>query len=199
MNKSSTAVLAAIVALAVSVSFPLLFPQKAKEIATNTLGAIPGTSVDGNYFSIGGVEYYHYKTAIIASSTVPCYVKPNPFGAATTSIEMASMQVNTNGLGAFAIDLSTTTSAGGWATTSPALARSFAFAAAPVRPFIYQQATTTTLLTIGRSVGSINDDGAATNVFVKPGEGLTFRVATGTPGTFTSYATGVCEVVLRKL
>ena len=187
------------VALVVSIGYATLFPQQAKQVATNVLGAIPGTSVDGNYFAIGGVEYYHFKTNIAASSTVPCYVRPNPFGSATTSVEMASFQPTAGTNGAFTFDFATTTSAGGYGTSTPALARAVSVAAVPTRPFVYALATTTTAFTIGRAVGVDASDGSMSNVFVKPGEGLVFRIATGTPGTIAVPLTGTCEVVLRKL
>lgn len=161
-------------------------------------GSVTGPAVDGQYFTIGGMDYYHFRMPITASSTVPCYVPSNRFGAATSTIVSASLTANTNGLGAVTLDFSTTTSAGGFGTSSPALERAFSIAAVPTQPFIWGLASTTNTLVIGLSVGS-GFNGGTSGVFVRPGEGLTFRVATGTPGTFTSFLGGTCEVVLRKL
>lgn len=166
-----------------------------------TVGAIPGNNIDGNYFTIGGVDYYHIKLPILATTTVLCRVPSNVFGAATSTLVAASLNpgTGTNPLGAITFDLSTTSSSIGHSTSSPALARGFSIAAAPAIPFIWSLATTTNTQTIGVAVGANGFDGGSSNVFIRPGEGLTFRVATGTPGTYTSFLSGTCEVTLRKL
>ena len=162
-------------------------------------GAIPGNSVDGREFTVGGVTYIYAKTSLIASSTVPCYFPPGVLGNATSTIVSASLSPTSSGLaGAVTFDFSTTTSAGGFSTSAPALAYAVPILAAPTTPFVWSLASTTNTRTIGVLNGA-SYDGEASGAFVRPGEGLTFRIATGTPRTFTTYLSGSCDVVLKKL
>ena len=205
MNKTLgiSAVVAAVVAIVVALTFSpridvdAIVAQVKAQVAN--LGAIPGNSVDGREFSVGGITYIHAKTSIIASSSVPCYFPPSVLGNSTTTLLSASMSPVSSGfVGTVTFDLSTTTGVGGYATSAPALAYGVPILGTPTTPFVWALASTTNARTIGTLVGAAYD-GEASGAFVRPGEGITFRIATGTPRTFATYLSGSCDVVLKKL
>src|SRR3990167_9839780 len=62
----------------VGFSFYPTSPNDDRPIPQDNLGAVPGNSIEGKYFTVGGVEFANVRMNAIATSSVPCVTK-NPF------------------------------------------------------------------------------------------------------------------------
>lgn len=155
-------------------------------------GAISNLSaVDSPYVKIGGNERYYYSQTMVGTSSAVCQIK-NPFNATSTLIGY-SFQVTSNGLGAQTIDVSTSTTAYG--TSSPAYVKAYSAGSGQFSVVWGRGATTTSVALIGNTGAS---QGFTHNV-IGPNEYVNTKVATATPGTFSSYYTGTCRGVFEKL
>ncbi len=218
-NNGKTILVAGITALVIA-SGLVLFLQKPSITTyvdnngkTQTVGS-SGPESPYNYQVVGGVKTYWVSQAINASSSIACaFGNPtNQFTAnglstttgATSTLTYASMRVDSNGLGSQTIDISTSTATvlGSGANVS------YAFLGSTTPSFIYAAtvgtgrsdiiwsnpiATTSTKI-IGMNYNNYDLTGRSVTM-VGPNEGVTFRIATGTPGVFaaSSYPTGMCE------
>lgn len=148
-------------------------------IPQDTLGATPGNSVEGSYFTIGGVDFAHVKTSWIATTSRVCIIK-NPFPNATSSL-VAFTARNTNTInGANTFDVGTTTHANGYgATSTPKILQGFVIANL-------------------KMTGTDGETGNKLPVLIDKRESINMtRYATGTAGT-DNY-TGVCQATFMKL
>src|SRR3990167_6546851 len=112
--------------LALVLVLGMLFPRPGPSVVEKVierLGAIPGTSVDSNYFSIGGIEFYQNGVGFTATSSVFCSFK-NPFAPATTSIDFISVSRSTSFAATTEFDISTSTTAYGSSTVALVLGKS---------------------------------------------------------------------------
>lgn len=148
-----------------------------------------------SYWSVGGIDYASVQVSLSATSSVPASI-PNPFGAATSSITSIIAQITGNGItGATQfIDISTSTTALG--TSSPALVYrasvlSGGQAFIPWQPMASSTNTTNILLPVDVASGR-------SNLILGPSENLNMKIASGTPGTFTSYYTGTFSATFMK-
>lgn len=160
----------------------------------NKLGAVSSLeNVDNPFVGIGGVNTWHKEQNMAATSSVVCAFL-NPWGA-TSTLKSFTAQATANGLGSQALYLSTSTSnTAPTSTSTPELVSAFATGAGQFSlPWNDSNATTT----IGNLLGNPNQDG--TNPFiVGPTEYVTLVMATGTPGTFSSYLSGTCDAVFQR-
>jgi hypothetical protein len=151
-------------------------------IPQENLGAVPGNEINGNYFTVGGVQFASISQSWIATTTRVCIIK-NPFKATTTLMSFTAR--NTNAVpGVNYFDIATTTHAGGYGSTSTSpILRGVTIAANS-----YQQ-------TDGVTNGSTR---ANLPVILGAKETVQFvRYATTTEGT-DNY-TGVCTATFQKL
>src|SRR3990167_9806157 len=96
------------------------FP-KVSQTVNQVLGAVPTLDgVDSPFVSVNGERSYHYSQGITATSSVVCIVDPP---IATSTLVSYRVKVRTNGIGAAqVVDISTTTAAGGYGSSTPAIA-----------------------------------------------------------------------------
>ena len=158
--------------------------------ALSNLGAVSTLdAVDNPYVSIGGVKTTFLVRQMQATSSVPCSFK-NPYAATSTLLGFTA-DITTNGIAtAQIVDVATSSTA--LASSTPAFIYASAVGASAKRSLAWNgggPAMTATL------VGPLADgnDGA----IVGPSEFVNFRIATATPGTFSSYFTGTCRAVFR--
>lgn len=157
-----------------------------------TFGAVPTLDgVDNPYLSINGVRYYYQKDNMTATSSLPC-VRKNPFNA-TSTIMSFSAQATSNGI-AVTQNLYVSTSSTSYGSSTPSLVAAF-----PTGTGQWSILWTGSGTTTSQTIGGINADKGYSNVLVGPSEYLVLRVATSTPGTFSSYYTGACKALWREL
>src|SRR3990172_4699317 len=89
------------------------------DVSNEDLGAIPGTSVDSQEFSIGGVRYAYINKTMAATSSAVCAIK-NPFGSNPALIQFSANFTDTP-TAATVVTVSTSTQKMLGATSSPAL------------------------------------------------------------------------------
>lgn len=154
------------------------------------VGVASGPDQTSNYTSIGGVSFYHERKAITATSSAVCAF-PVPFASST--LKSLTVSVNTNGIAAAqTVDISTSTTAFG--SSTPAFINAGAVGAGAIQRLVYggsSLANSATLL-------GLLSTGAAVNT-LQSGQFVTVRIATTTPGTFTTYWGGFCDAVFQKL
>lgn len=151
------------------------------QIPDNTLGAVPGNEINGNFFTVGGVERAYVKQNWIATTTRVCMI-PNPFRATSTLVSFTARNTNTVA-GANSFDISTTTHAGGYgATSSTYILRDFTI---PANSY-------------NQTDGYTNGSSANLPVVISGRESVRlFRSATSTAGT-DNYQ-GICTAIFQKL
>lgn len=167
------------------------FPELVTAVPQEHVGAVSSLSnVDSPYVNINGSNFYYYNQAITASSSLPCSLK-NPFGA-TSTVEWYSMGVQNNGLGAQNIEVATSSS--NYGTSTPAFVYQFK---APAGVFAINwtaNGTTTNARVIGMTVGVTG----TSDVILNAGEYLNAKIATSSPGAFSSYYSGYCKALIRQ-
>lgn len=161
--------------------------QLVKE-AVERLGAIPGTSVDSNFFSIGGVEKAHFNQALTSTSSVLCAVQ-NPFRPATSTIDRITVKRTTGFVGASQFDISTSTTQ--FASSTVALVKDKTVAAG-------NQDTTLWTPRFGTSTSALHwAENVKDSPFILKGvEWITVRNATGSAGSETIR--GACNFDFTK-
>lgn len=179
-----SAVIALIVAGAVGWAFLSMHSQPLG--ATSTLD-----NVDSPYVTISGVHTAYKAVSMAATSSVACAIQ-NPLGA-TSTLDAFGGQINSNGLvSAQTFDVSTSSNAFG--SSTPALMYAVSVGAGAQSTFAWARATTTNTQVIGAAVAA----NGSTAVIVGPTQWVTLRIATGTPGVFTSYLAGKCSAIFRS-
>ena len=173
-------------------------------IPSDQLGAIPGSEIDGNYFTIGGVEFAHITMQAVPTSSAPCVVK-NPWNATSTltffSASFSDAPVDLTP----SLDLSTSTNAYLSATNTPAFISNFAFTSDSVNDLIWQlgaSSATSSNLDGQVLISQKNPTDGATPILIKSGEFVGLKNGTSTPGpsqTTKSKFVGQCTASFRKL
>lgn len=176
------------------------------------LSAVPGPTQTENCISIGGVETCTYRLGMAATSTSLCVLDVTNTIGATSSIEFLGTSVTANRTGANqTVDISTTTATGGFGSSSPPIVLGWGLTTTGSgsswgRHMAWFPSTATTTKTGGASGAGIleafNSVTGQSNVIVRPGERLTWRVATATVMTVTDGTNdidGFCNVKLQKL
>ena len=157
------------------------------------LGAVPGTDIDSTVLSVGGMRLGFVKTSIVATSSRLCAIK-NPIGA-TTTVESAGVLITSNGI-ADAQLLSISTSTTAFASSTTAFVYEYSLAASVQNHVAWSpQAATTTNVNLIKGFDSTGRN----NYILGPTEWLTFRIATGTAGTFANYYVGNCTASFQEI
>ena len=201
MNKTLVGLAIAVVALVVGVG-GYFFPQ-IQHVAQNQYGNA-GTLQDCT--TQNGVETCAVTQLMTATSSSVCVIN-NPFGAATSTVDyftasIASSSATGLGLGVHLFDLSTTTAAGGFGSSSPALiyAHSLADSATADTVVWNKQVLASTTAVVGTV---FTDRGGTVNgvspFFIKGAEKLTYRIATSSQNTFSTYFQGSCKARFTKV
>lgn len=147
----------------------------------------------GNYWTIGSINYASVQVSMAATSSVPCSI-PNPFGASTSTVLNYYAQATVNGLGSQLTDVSTSSTAVG--SSSPAFVKAYTTTAGPFNlVWTPGAASTTRTGLIGYDSFSSTGDSP---YLLAPNLNLNFRIATATPGTFSSYLTGTCSATFMQ-
>lgn len=181
----AVSVVVAVLAIVTSLTF-LNRPIEQVSIPPAQLGAMPGNQIEGQYFTIGGVEYAHVRMANDATSSVPCMTK-NPFSATSTLVSFTARFTQTpTDQAAYNqdMDIATSSSSDFWpgsATSSQSIVNDVKLPSNGSKLITWNNNSVT---------------GAAHNYF-KPGDYLGAKMATNTPGV--DYFTGVCTAVFQKL
>lgn len=153
-----------------------------------------GSSGTVSFWTAGGVDFAAVTESFTSTSSVPLVID-NPFSA-TTSIDKIMCVVTGNGLGAQVFDISTTTAAGGYGSSTPALVYGVSIGANAQETFLWQPAGSSTTPWLTLAVPS-NSNGKSPYI-LKPNEDVTVRIATSSPGTFSSYLSGSCALQVSK-
>ena len=185
--------------LALVLVLGMLFPRPGPSVIEKVierLGAIPGTSVDSNYFSIGGIEFYQSGAGFMATSSVLCSFK-NPFAPATTSIDFISVKRTTGFTAATEFDISTSTTAYGSSTVALVRAQPVAAKSQDMTLWTPRHASTSVLaVNTGKTLFWANN--VISNPYILTGnQYLTVRNSTSTPGS--EKPKGVCNFKGTKL
>lgn len=150
------------------------------------VGSLAGPDIPSSYLRWGGVQVVHGSLAPVATSSVFCSIQ-SPAG--TSTLTMASWRVD--GVGGFgtgqAFDIATSTN--GVATSTPALVAAASLGTSQVW---VPSASSTGIATQVLSNGG-NTNGVVNAFVLPPNTFVNFRVATSTPGTFSSYLSGNCQ------
>lgn len=129
-----------------------------------------------------------------ATSSVVCSIQ-NP-ASATSTLERFTALINANGIGvAQTVDIATSSTA--YATSTPALAYAASIGTGEDHVVWTPGIASTTNPNV-----LAYDSWASTGespFIIGPSEYLNMRIATGTPGTFSSYWTGNCTAVFGVL
>lgn len=185
LKNVSVGVLMALV-LVLGMTFP-----RGNSVVRQIVGATPTLDgVDAPDVRIGGAGYVFKTVVMSATSSIPCSYQVT----STSSIQDLGINIKTNGMGTQVVDFSTSSTAFG--SSTPAFIKAFTVTAAtsyeiPWRGIV----STTTQSLVGYSGG---DATGQSNNIVYPGQYLNFRIATVTPGSFTTYLVGNCSFSLKK-
>lgn len=191
-NKTLIVALVAILVIAIG---GYVYPQASQQIKETIVGAVSTLDgVDNPFVSIGGGKYYYYFQPMTATSSTVCSIK-NPFNATSTLVNY-SIRVNANGLGAQSLNLSTSSTA--YASSSPYFIKEVAIGTGQRDVVWIGNATTTNTVLIGTAAN--NNVGISDNI-IGPSNYLNLGVATstGSAGIFSSYLTGSCSGIIKKL
>lgn len=185
--------LAAVVIIAVLGCF---FPRGnsvVQQVQNQVLGNVTSLDgVDNAYVRINGNGYYNYRQNMVATSSVLCSIK-NPYQATSTLVDYVAQVTSGSLVQAQTLDVATSSTA--LASSSPAFVKEFSLAAGAQASLYWTQAAATT--TNARLIGSDFVNGVS-NAIVGPSEFVNLRIATATPGTFSSYLTGTCRGTFRS-
>lgn len=200
MNKAAYIVIGGLTGLIVLLGGLLVTHQSSppQSAPAQTYGSLAGPDIPFPYLQWGGVYAYNAGPSITATSSVLCSIQ-NTVG--TSTLDMAGIRFDSNGMGSQTFDISTSSSQLGSSTIGFVIGATIG--ATPTSPTVFAWtpgdiSTSSTALRILGSAANNNTNG--TTLFMwNTGDWLTFRIATATPGTFAAYATGQCSVRTTKL
>lgn len=198
----NTLVVSFVVSVAVAGVLVFVTRQEPTEvrIPQDRLGAVPGTEIEGNYFTVGGVQLAYVRQSLIATSSgaTSCTFK-NPF---STFALVRSFGVNFSTTSVVAQKVSVATSTNQYlsSTSSPAFVFENSVPAdATAHVFAWQPGVgTSTLINKAHSADGRNQlkDGT-TPFFIRSAEYIGLKTATSTPGK--QELRGTCTAVFQKL
>lgn len=213
MDKVKTVVVPAVVALVVAAVGVVYFAPEPTEvnIPDDQLGAIPGNSVEGKYFTIGGIEYAHVFSPMIATSSVACTFK-NPFNATSTLTQFTASFTETLGT---KVSLATSSAAiphgtaASTATSTRMLVHEYPLASNTTDEFVWTPSTFAGIASTSQGqplnratmvlgVKSGNNAHGVSLHLINPKHYVTLKSSTGTP-TATESFEGRCSGVFQKL
>lgn len=189
-------------------SNPLLFVGRTQQFQVTDAGNVTAvgltlsatTTNTSFYYSVGGVNRALERVAFSATSSVPAVIA-NPWGSlASSTIDQVNCQ-GTNNLGATEkFDISTTTTAGGYGSSTPALV--YAYSVASGAQFTIDWSGVSSSTPSSSQILAINSGGTANgnNPYVlAPSAFVTLRIGTSSPSTYGTYMTGFCNAQLTEL
>ena len=151
--------------------------------------------VDNPCFSIGGVEQCTISQQFIATSSTICSIL-NPYRA-TSSIMSIGVSRSASGIaGTQAFYFSTTTSTGRYGSSTPAFVDGHQEGRSN---FAYHWGGGVSTSTPRAGVLETLAPDGGSRAILGPLETITVRIATSSPGTFTTYMSGKCSAVLQRL
>jgi len=177
--------------------------ERVTERIEQVVGAVSTLDgVDFPFVSINGNREYHYSQALNATSSVICSIK-NPFNATST---LESYNISVTGQGAFQaaqlVDLATSTTQYG--SSSPAFVRAATVNLFDTSISWQPRSATNTFYGVADTQAVANTlffgQLERTSPFILgPSEYLNVRIATSSPASMSSYFTGACNGVIRKI
>ena len=169
-----------------------------KETIIQQIGSSPGPDRDFACESVNGVMTCFSSQKLMATSSVICALRP--VNRATSTI--TSVIVNFAGVGSLGtsnvFDVSTTSQSVGYGSSTPGL---IVGATLPSTGYFKWGATgSSTKFGLNPSSALLNTEGPNGEDLgiLKPNEWITVRIATATPRTLSSYATGNCSAVFSQ-
>lgn len=195
------ALIVAVVALGITYFAPT--PTQVREVIRE-LGAIPGTSVDSNCFTIGGLEKCYYRRAFSTATSTYCAIRL-PSSTSTLDSFTARLDTSTSTAGMLVLATSSVAyapQAVGTATTSEVASRNVPGATTPqfaVRPGGFGSGDGPGTLSAGMGGGNSLSASTSINTVFEPDDYLVlyFRGAGVANDTITSAAhTGYCSAVI---
>lgn len=202
MNKQVKVGLLVVLALLGGLGLASLFaPEKTKEVIREVirepLGALPGPDISSEFWSAGALKRYSQEIPInTGTSSVLCAFENNFSG--TSTIAHVGVDITRGVTGANTIYISTTTALFPYGSSTPNLIADFRIPSGKTARIAWNPNTATTTNAAGNPASAPPDVLAgisisgASNYLIGPGEWLTVRVATGTPGTFATGFAGTC-------
>lgn len=179
--------------------------QPAAPIDGPTVGAVTNSTQDTPYYSFGGIERYTYRQYMLGTSSSLC-VQKNPWNATSTlegfDTYLASSSSTGLGIANLITDLSTTTALNGYGSSSPAFVKAHTIVAGSQDQVTWSPMMFASTTIVSGMLFTDRFTGAASGTspfIVKPGEYVTYRIASGTPGTFGTYFIGYCDWNFRKM
>lgn len=151
--------------------------------------------IDSPYYSIGGVRRFSFNQPFFATSSQICTIV-NPFKASST-LESFSAIITTGiaGTNKFTLSTTTTSNAGNYGSSSPALLLDHSVVANTTDGVVWYPVSATTTL----QLPGILSTGESTNI-LGPNDVVTYRFATTTSaGALSSNLIGACTGTIRKL
>lgn len=188
------------VAVVIAIGGSYLFPNVKQTI----LGAVPTLDgVSSPYSSISGFREYRETRSLTATSSHICAFQ-NPFGATSTIASLSAKSTNA-GI-AEANNLYISTSSAAFGSSTAALVSAFAMGTGQWNVEFQQNSATTTGSTINGAMTTadttllpgLRADGSSAYI-LGPTEWVTFRIATSTAGTFSSYDAGTCSASFKQI
>ncbi len=189
--------LVVIIAIAIGgYSYPNAPTQVIKEVfgATSSLDG-----VNSGYMRINGQREFRASVGMMATSSTVCAVQ-NPYNA-TTSIVAASAEVTSRGgITASGHNFYISTSSSAHASSTPALVSAYSMGTGQFSIEMAKNSATTSPVGAGNNtvLQGMSLTGSS-NYILGPSEWVTWKIGTTTAGTFSSYMTGECSLVLKKV
>lgn len=157
---------------------------------SNHLGALTGPDIPSPYIRWGGVEEWNATVPLSATSSVIAAIQ-NP-AAATSTVAGLYCNVSVNGIATdVTFDISTSSTAFG--SSTPAFVYAGTITASKQKSIAWLTGIGTTTNTNILGEDKFLKTGESPYI-LGPSEYMTFKLATGTPGTFASYMTGSCSM-----
>ena len=157
-------------------------------------GAAAGPDRDFACESVNGVRTCYASQGFTATSSVLCAMRPLEFSATST---IRRITVAATGLGSLGtaqrIDISTTSQSVGYGSSTPALVVNKLLDG--YWPVAWPTLNGTSTLDVSGGLLYTNGLNGESLAIFKPNEWVTVRVATPTPRTLSTYATGKCTAV----
>lgn len=170
-------------------------------------GSIGGDLAPNGYYSLNGVQMWSGIQGFMATSSSVC-VFANPFPNATSSLVSFSAVISSSSptgtgisVGQNQFDLSTTTAVGGYGSSTPAFIYGHVVAAGATGDTVWF--TTNRFASTTVAANTLFSDRGPTldgsSPFILTGtQKLSYRIASGTPATFTTYYVGRCSATIQK-
>ncbi len=159
-------------------------------------GSLAGPDIPFPYLRWGGFgPIWHAAQSPTATSSVICAIQP-PIGTSTPTFISWRPDNLAFGSGQ-TFDISTTTAANGYGSSSPALVQGASLASSVV--WIPNASTTANVNVLNGTNGNGSTIFTIVNTSTSSPTFLTFRVATATPGTFATGLAGNCQAEFNQI